>query len=580
MNRTDRAVIAALVLLLAFAAFAIGGPALNPRPPGSAGSSAEPGVGAGAPEPYREGILSRPTNVNPLAARTQADRDLVALVFQGLVARDEQGRFVPALARSWTSSSDGATWTFELDPGRRWQDGEPIGADDVAFTIRTLQDPAYHGPGAGSWAGVTVTTVGPATVRFELATPIGGFLDLAVQPIVPRHLLADVAPGAMSDAGFGSEPTGSGAYAIVELDRDHAVLEPAAAVTGSPGDGESAAPASADPLATARVTQRPTSGLIGLPRLEFRFFDDADALAKAFRDGELDAVSGLDPAAATALATTPGARAVRNPTTSLAAVVLNLRPTEDAFADPRSRLALLSAIDRGRIVNVVLGGAAHQADGLIPPSSSAFDAAATPPIKRDLKAAATSLQAADWTKSADGWHHAGSKEPRTLELLVPARTANPVLFAAGSQVAADWTALGFAVQVVEEDPATIATDHLRTGDFEAAVVEIAIGHDPDLYPLLASSQVRTGGANVIGLQDPLLDGLLETARKPATDQARSTAYEALQERLAGGTYVLPLAWPDDVVVLGSRVAGPVSREVADGSERFGDVLTWRLADGR
>jgi ABC-type transport system substrate-binding protein len=134
--------------------------------------------------------------------------------------------------------------------------------------------------------------------------------------------------------------------------------------------------------------------------------------------------------------------------------------------------------------------------------------------------------------------------------------------------------------VVEEDPAIIATDHLQTGEFEAAVVDIAIGHDPDLYPLLASSQVRTGAANVIGLQDPLLDALLETARKPAPDEARIAAYSALQKRLAGGTYLLPIAWPDDVIVVAKRVVGPAVREVADGSERFGDVLTWRLADDR
>jgi ABC-type transport system substrate-binding protein len=383
----------------------------------------------------------------------------------------------------------------------------------------------------------------------------------------------------MADAPFGRQPIGSGPYGVTELDRDHAVLEPAAAIDASPsGEPPSAAPG--DPLATPAPTRRPDDRPTSLERIELRFFDDAPALEAAFKAGELDAVSGLDPAAATVLATAPGARAVRNPSTTLAAVVLNLRPTESAFADPRSRRALLGAIDRERIAAVVFGGAATRADGLIPPSSWAADPAASPPVARDLKAAAASLVEAGWTKAKDGWHEAGAKGPRTLELLVPDRTMNPILYAAGSQVAADWTALGFAVDVMEEDPAIVATDHLRTGDFQAAVVEIAIGHDPDLYPLLASSQVRTGGANVIGLQDPLLDDLLEAARKPAAEPARIAAYRALQERISGGAYLLPLAWPDEVVVLGSRVSGPAPREVADGSERFGDVLTWRLADDR
>jgi peptide/nickel transport system substrate-binding protein len=577
MNRIDRAVIAGLVLVLAAAAFAIGGSALAPKPP-----QATTGPSTPATAPYREGILSRPTNVNPLAARTQADRDLVALVFSGLVARTADGSVRPDLASSWTSTATGDAWTFKLAPDRAWQDGEPVTADDVVFTIETLQSPDYRGPGAGSWTGITAAAVDPTTVQFALTTPIGGFLELATQPIAPRHLLGDTPPAGMAEDPFGKEPVGSGPYAVEELDPDHAVLEPAttrpdaASASGQPRP-------SGDPLAKPPATHRPGDVKIGLTRLEFRFFDDADALATAFRNGELDVASGLEPAAATALAASTastGARAIRDPSTTLAAVTLNLHPTEPAFADPRTRLALLEAIDRPKIVAGAFGGAAARADGLIPPSSWAFDAASTPPIARDLKAAVKSLKAAGWTKAKDGWHQAGAKDPRTIKLLVPSQSANPTLFAVGSQIGADWTALGFTVDVVQEDPAIIATDHLRTGEFEAAVVDIAIGHDPDLYPLLASSQVRTGGANVIGLQDPLLDALLQTARKPAADEARIAAYSALQKRLAGGTYLLPIAWPDDVIVVAKRVVGPAIREVADGSERFGDVLTWRLADDR
>ena len=83
-----------------------------------------------------------------------------------------------------------------------------------------------------------------------------------------------------------------------------------------------------------------------------------------------------------------------------------------------------------------------------------------------------------------------------------------------------------------------------------------------------------------GVQDATLDGLLTAARQVGTEEARIAAYEALQKRLAGGTYLLPIAWPDEVFVVANRVVGPAPREVADGSERFGDVLTWRLADDR
>jgi peptide/nickel transport system substrate-binding protein len=272
---------------------------------------------------------------------------------------------------------------------------------------------------------------------------------------------------------------------------------------------------------------------------------------------------------------------LRYPGTTLAAILPNLHPDHPGFGDPRVRAALFQVLDRDRVVSDAFGGLAVRADGLIPPSSPLFAGSVTPRVKRDLSAAAKALRDVGWVEHKDGWHISESApDPQTLELLVPTQAADPTLFAVGSQVAADWRALGFAVDVLERDPAVLAADHLRTGDFDLAVVEVAIGHDPDLYPILASSQTRTGGANVVGLQDPALDALLVAARAPGDEAERIKAYAGLQKRLAGGTYLLPIAWPEVVVVTSNRLAGPVVHEVADGSERFGDVLTWRLADDR
>ena len=54
---------------------------------------------------------------------------------------------------------------------------------------------------------------------------------------------------------------------------------------------------------------------------------------------------------------------------------------------------------------------------------------------------------------------------------------------------------------------------------------------------------------------------------------------ALQERLAANTYMLPLAFRNEYVVLRDTVIGPETRPVATAGDRYWDVLTWRLADG-
>ena len=72
-----------------------------------------------------------------------------------------------------------------------------------------------------------------------------------------------------------------------------------------------------------------------------------------------------------------------------------------------------------------------------------------------------------------------------------------------------------------------------------AVADLRIGLDPDLYPLLASSQTLTGGSNVMGVQSATLDELLEKARAPGAPSVRRAAYSALQKHLAQGRYMLP-----------------------------------------
>ena len=82
------------------------------------------------------------------------------------------------------------------------------------------------------------------------------------------------------------------------------------------------------------------------------------------------------------------------------------------------------------------------------------------------------------------------------------------------------------------------------------------------------------------MQDQALDALLVKARAPGSDADRLVAYSALQKQLAAGRYLLPLAFADEVVVAHDTLEGPVPRQASDPSDRFWDVLTWRLAVDR
>jgi peptide/nickel transport system substrate-binding protein len=574
MTRRDISLVLALVSSLAIVAILVGAPIVQPAATPLPTQAPDTAV---VDRPYREGVLGHPESISPLTARTQADRDLVALVFSGLVRNGPNGTLVPDLAARWTVGDDGRTWTFELRDDATWHDGTPVTAADVAFTIHTLQDPDYTGPRSTSWTGVTVQATGERTVRFTLDTPIGGFLQAATQPIAPAHLLADVPVSSLPDHGFSQRPIGSGRFALVTRERDLVVLRP----PDAPADAPSPAvdPEATDSLATIAPTARPELPRPYLDGIEFHYYEDPDALAADYEAGRLDAVSGVDNAIAAEISGTPESQLLRYPGSTLTAVLFNLRPGH-AFGTPTVRLALMRAIDREALIDEVFAGSAGRADGLIPSSSPLFDAQASKAVPYDPEEAEFRLEKLGWERVDGQWRLPGKDDPFTIELLSPDESSNPAAFAAAEFVARSWTAFGISTEHTGLPAAEFVRERLTRGEYDAAVGDIAIGLDPDLYPLLASTQTVSGGSNVMGLQDSTLDRLLEKAREPGTEAERKEAYRDLQEHLTTGRYIIPLAYADETTVVHDDVVGPSLRQVSDPSDRFWDVLTWRLADDR
>ena len=578
MNRRDRAVIVALVLVLVV----LGGIVALPRQ-AAAPTPEEPAAEITMPPRvvFREGVVGVPESITPVTARSRAERTLVGLVFSGLVRLGPGTAYQPDLASSWSSDETGKTWTFTIRDDAVWHDGEPVTADDVVFTVEALKSPDAAGARAAAWADVTVEAVDEKTVRLTLGTPIGGVLAVATQPLLPAHLLADVPFADLGTSDFARLPVGSGPFAITDVDGQRATLVPASGVM-TPVEDDPAASAGAAPSMDSLATPLPRPSA-SLPRpyldeVEVRFFEDEASLVAGLRNGEVDAASGLSGARLDELAQEEGIDSHAYPTTTLSTVLLNLRPGHKELRDPKVRTAMLAAIDRDALVSDVLGGNATRADALVPPTSWAYDTTSVGSVKHDPKAAAKAMQAAGWSKKGGKWVAPGDKGAYRLELLTVTPDANPRLASVAEYVQDSWKTFGFDVSLVAVEAADLAT-RLRSGDFTAAVVDIAEGLEPDLYPLLATSQVRASGTNLAGFQDPPLDPLLEAARKPGTPEERAVAWKALLAALATRQPLLPLAWNDEVM-LARGLDGVTPRLIADTGDRYWDVLAWRLAADR
>ncbi len=99
-------------------------------------------------------------------------------LYEALTTLDGSGAIQPLLAESWTTSEDGLTWTFTLKEGATFQDGTPIEAKDVVWSVNRLlsinEGPSYLFEGVLGEG--SVTEIDGRTVQFQLETTYAPFL--------------------------------------------------------------------------------------------------------------------------------------------------------------------------------------------------------------------------------------------------------------------------------------------------------------------------------------------------------------------------------------------------------------------
>ncbi len=85
---------------------------------------------------------TEPKSLDPHIMTGQPEGRIATALFEGLAYRDPKSlEPVPGMAKSWSVSSDGRTYTFKMRPGVTWNDGTPITAEDFAYSWRRLQEP-------------------------------------------------------------------------------------------------------------------------------------------------------------------------------------------------------------------------------------------------------------------------------------------------------------------------------------------------------------------------------------------------------------------------------------------------------
>lgn len=170
---------------------------------------------------YTEGVVGQPRFINPIYGETNdVDRTLIDLVYSGLMAYDKNGNLQNDLVKSYQISDNGKTYTFQLKDNLYWQDGIKLTADDVIYTIKTIQNSDYKSPLRASWLDVQTQKISDSSFSFSLNSPYNSFLENCAVKIIPQHIWKNVLPENAALSSYNLQPIGSGPYIMSSIEQD------------------------------------------------------------------------------------------------------------------------------------------------------------------------------------------------------------------------------------------------------------------------------------------------------------------------------------------------------------------------
>lgn len=478
-----------------------------------------------APAPGSQGSIVRLAGdafgfPSPFAYIANLGYEQMSLIYDTLLWADGSGRLLPWLARDYERTDDGLTYTFQLREGVTWHDGQPLTADDVAFTFDYFARQPLGPLIVSQPFGVdSARAIKPHVVEVHLERPVVTFLDqvAAAVPIIPQHVWSgiDDAPRAQDLDVL----VGSGPYQLASLSR---------------GEGTLAYEANPD-------------FFLGEPHVERIEMHPVDDELDALRAGEIDVAStpvdGVRPDTLEPFRDDDGYGIVQHTGSFTFPLIFNA-DLGGALADARFRQACAMAIDRYDIVERLLGGNGVPGNpGFLPPDHPFH--ADVEPYPYDVEAANELLDDAGYARAGDGEVRRDTDgEPLRFEILTgnaPVPAVLPLLIDAFERI-------GVELDATSVDLPTLF-GRLQDGDNE-----IALGlypgpggtsptADPDVLRTFYASTIDERLQGAQGWVDEEFDELAGAQLVTADEDERAEMIERMQHIVARDVPALPLYYP-------------------------------------
>jgi peptide/nickel transport system substrate-binding protein len=437
-------------------------------------------------------------------------------IMEGLVIKDRNGNFDPALAESWNVSGDAKTWTFHLAKNATWNDGVPFTCADVKFTndymkknnltmgyvlkdVQSIDCPDDH------------------TAVFHLKTSYSFFLDqISRQPglsISPKHIWENVTdPQHYQDAQF----VGTGPFVYVQkapgyvqLKRNDNYYGKVPAVTG----------------------------------IVLKTISNADSQVLALKNGEIDVVTGITPAVAQSLAGDINISVYAIDDTGAYEVAFN---TAQYPANLSSfRHAVSHAVDRETISSIFGTGRPTDTTFLIPSLAGDYvNPADVGMYDYNLSKAQEMLAAAGFTKNSNGNLVGPDGKPVSITIPLGSKggSGNQKMIAVLKN---DWGKLGIPITTVSYDDQTQYRKAVSQYPVFIDAFPVTLHDDPDALGNFAVTPLQE--TNYYSYSNPEYNALVARLKNTTDQQEIKKIGYQMQDILAQDVPTVPAVTTDTLV---------------------------------
>jgi ABC-type transport system substrate-binding protein len=589
---------------------------------------------------YVEGVVGSPVFINPIySAVSDVDRDLTELIFSGLMKYDSEGKLQPDLVEDYKILENGKAYEFTLKKNIFWEDSQPLTADDVVFTIETIQNPEIKSPLRPIWLGVEAEKISDIKVRFKLQNESSVFLENCTLKIIPKHIWENTSPQNFQLTRKNLNPVGSGPYKLEDLFQDN----------------------TEEIVSLDLVRNEKYFGSSpNLFKISFRFFDSEEKLIVAYKRGEIKGFS------LNSMKEVPSNGNVYSFSLPRYFAVFFNSEKLKILADNNIAVALNYGTNKNEILNKVFSGQGKIVDSPILPDIYGFEKPTlvyeyNPEkakemleengfllqesgfrqkiIKKNMaftfkstlsvgsqNEEVTELQKClakdsevypegkisgyfgSQTKTAvikfqekyrkdildpigltsgtgdvkamtrDKLNEICFEKPEeTTPLKLSLLTVNqPALIEVANLLKEQWNQLGVDVTVETFDINTIEREIIRKRNFEALLFGEVLGLIPDPFPFWHSSQIGELGLNLANYENKDADKLLEESRETLDEEEKEENLEEFQNILIKDCPAVFLYNPNYRYLISDEIKGIDSGIITDPSKRFSQIEDWYI----